>query len=50
MPIFAAELALAQQVQSEKRAEQESLVGASGARGDPARGLGLIPATQPQAK
>jgi tetratricopeptide (TPR) repeat protein len=37
------ELELAQKVQAERRAEQDSLVGASGAHGDPARGLGLIP-------
>lgn len=37
------ELELALKVQSEKRVEQESLVGASGVRGDPARGLGLVP-------
>ncbi|HMD83651.1 MAG TPA: tetratricopeptide repeat protein [Terriglobia bacterium] len=46
MDDFRRELGLAQQVQSEKRAEQESLVGASGARGDPGRGLGLVPAPQ----
>jgi tetratricopeptide (TPR) repeat protein len=43
MDDFRRELELAQKVQSEKRVEQESLVGASGARGDPARGLGLVP-------
>jgi Flp pilus assembly protein TadD len=46
MDDFRRELALAQQVQSEKRAEQESLVGASGGRGDPARGLGIVPPPQ----
>lgn len=46
MDDFRRELALAQKAQSEKRAEQESLVGASGTRGDPARGLGLVPSNQ----
>jgi len=40
------ELELAEKVRAETRAEQDSLVGASGARGDPARGLGLIPPPQ----
>src|SRR5208283_5979798 len=39
MDDFRRELELSQKVQSEKRAEQDSLVGASGARGDPGRGL-----------
>ncbi len=43
MDDFRRELALAQKVQSEKRAEEESLVGASGAHGDPGQGLGLVP-------
>ncbi len=37
------ELELAQKVQSEKRAEQDGLVRASGTHGDPGRGLGLVP-------
>jgi len=37
------ELELAQKLQTQKRAEEESLTRAVGARGDPARGLGLVP-------
>ena len=37
------EMQLAQKVQAEEHAQQESLVQATGARGDPARGLGLVP-------
>jgi Flp pilus assembly protein TadD len=40
---FRRELEVAQKVQATKREEAESLVGASGVRGDPARGLGLVP-------
>ena len=40
---FRRELEVAQKVQATKREEAESLVRASGARGDPARGLGLVP-------
>jgi len=43
---FHRELDLAQQVHAEKRFEDESLFGASGNRGDPARGLGLVPPSQ----
>jgi len=34
---------MAEKLRSQKRAEQESLTRAVGARGDPARGLGLVP-------
>jgi len=37
------ELELAQKLQTQKRAEQETLTRAVGARGDPTRGLGLVP-------
>jgi Flp pilus assembly protein TadD len=37
------ELELAQKVQTEKRAQEESLVRASGVRGDPTRTLGILP-------
>ena len=37
------ELQVAQKLQAEERAQEESLVKAAGARGDPARGLGLVP-------
>jgi tetratricopeptide (TPR) repeat protein len=44
MDDFRRELQLAQKVHAEERAQEESLVKATGARGDPARGLGLVPA------
>jgi len=37
------ELELGQKLQTQKRAEEETLTRAVGARGDPARGLGLVP-------
>jgi len=37
------ELQLAQKLQAEERAHEESLTEAAGTRGDPARGLGLLP-------
>jgi tetratricopeptide (TPR) repeat protein len=49
MDDFRRELELAQKVQAETRVEQDSLMGASGARGDPSRGLGLIPPPQEKA-
>jgi tetratricopeptide (TPR) repeat protein len=43
MDDFRRELQLAQKVQAQERAQEESLVKAAGAHGDPARGLGLVP-------
>ncbi len=41
------ELELAEKLQTQKRAEEETLTRAVGAQGDPARGLGLVaPPTQ----
>jgi tetratricopeptide (TPR) repeat protein len=40
---FHRELQQAQRVQAEEHAQEESLVKAIGARGDPARGMGLVP-------
>ena len=37
------EMELAQKLQTQKRAEEETLTRAVGARGDPARGMGLVP-------
>jgi tetratricopeptide (TPR) repeat protein len=39
---FRRELELSQRLQATQREEVESLVGASGARGDPARGMGFV--------
>jgi hypothetical protein len=40
------ELELAQKLQTQKRAEEETLTRAVGTRGDPPRGLGLVPPPQ----
>ncbi len=40
------ELELAEKLQTQKRTEEETLTRAVGARGDPARGLGLVPPPQ----
>ena len=42
------EVQMAQRLQAEKRAEHESLLKAAGERGDPARGLGLVPLPEKQ--
>ena len=48
MTEFQKEMQMAQRLQAEKRAEHESLLNAAGERGDPARGLGLVPLPEKQ--